>query len=173
MDWEAYKRRRMNNEERAAVMHLDMLSRSFEYCLGKLAGRLAGYRYLKRDAAMVKSVCGRLRDAALGENPGELEQQIVRQSRDYRLGLERVSPIRRAEEVVMPLEDEWQLIHICLESRCGLCMMTAGESATCKIRALLRRYCDEPEPGMLRGCGYQGCDLSDGSRTRMNKQERL
>lgn len=173
MDWAEYAKRRLTNEERAAVMHLDMLSKSFEYCVDKLARRLGGYRYTKRDLGMMRSTCRRVVEAALGENPEDLAKQILRQSRDFRLGLERISPVRKAEEVVMPLEDEWQLIHICLESRCGMCLMTEGECRTCRVRALLRRYCDEPEPGSLRGCGYQGCDLSDGDRKRMNRQERL
>ena len=173
MDWAEYNRRRMSNEERAAIMHLDMLERSFGYCVEKLNRRLSGYKWARRDLGMMRSACRRVTEAAMEGCEDSMAAQILRQSRDFRLGLERTGPLRRSEEVVMPLEDEWQLIHICLESRCGLCLMEEGEVKQCKIRALLRRYCDEPEPGTLRGCGYQGCDLSDGSRQRMTKQERL
>ncbi len=166
------KRRRLRPEERAAIMHLDMLKKSYEYCAGQLQGRLGGYRYLKRDLGFMKHACNALIDEALkGEEP-ETADHIRRQSRDWRLGIERVSPVRRKDEVVMPIEDEWQMIHIVLESRCGLCLKGDGESAQCPIRKLLRKYCDEPESGTLRGCGYQGCDLNDNVKS-MNRPERL
>ncbi len=172
MDWEEYSRRRLRADERAAIMHLDMLARSFEYVAEKLSGRLQGYRTLKRDLGFIRWACKRITEKALEGAGEEMAEHLLRQSRDWRLGLERVSVQGRKDEVVMPMEHEWQLIHICLESRCSLCMLTDGECKTCPIRKMLRIYCDEPEPGSLHGCGFQGSDLNDNVKN-MNKPERL
>lgn len=171
MDYPEYKNRRLRNEERLAVMKLDMLTRSFGEAVCALENRLSGYKYAKRDLNCVLSICKKLVRISLGESPQDIAAQIIRQSRDYCLGLERRSVTRRQEEVVMPLKDEWQFIHITLESRCGICLKTPAECRDCKIRALLRRYADEPEPMIAGECGYMGHDLSDSSK--MNKQERL
>lgn len=171
MDWAEYNKRRLRNEERLAVMQMDMLERSFDAALDTLSDRLSGVKGVKRDRGMIKFICRRLLEAALGDCPEDLAAQILRQSRDYCLGLERKSVTRRQEECVMPLCDEWQFIHIALDARCGLCMLDEAGCRACGVRQLLRRYCDEPEPGSLTACGFQGCDLSD--HKRIGRQERL
>lgn len=165
-------RKRLRSDERKAIMHLDMLGRSFGTAIGMMESRLEGVPYVKRDIGMLKYICMRLVSAALEDESADTVAQILRQSRDFELHLERVSPVRRYEECVMPLEDEWQFVHICLESRCGICMKTDAEARNCEIGRLLRRYVDEPDPGLM-GCGFMGCDLSDGDGLRMNKQKRL
>lgn len=87
------------------------------------------------------------------------------------MGLERRSVVKKMEEVVMPMDDEWQFIHITLDSRCGICLKTSSECRDCKVRALLRRYVDEPEPEISGACGFMGVDLSDSKK--LNRQERL
>ena len=171
-NWDEYSRRRLSNEERVAIMTIDLLTRSWEHSLSKLRGRLGEYKNLKRDLGFIKYSARKIIEAALEGTEDDIAAHLVRQSRDWRLGLERVGPTRRQEEVTMPLEDEWQMIHIVLESRCGLCMMTDGEARMCKIRKLLRKYCDEPEPQLLHGCGYQGTDLNDNVKA-INRPERL
>lgn len=174
MDYPEYKKRRLNNAERLAVMQLNMLSRSFADAISVLEGRLANVKGVKRDAGMLKYICNRLVRETLETAPGvpaDIAAQIIRQSRDFRFGLERISPVRKMEECVMTLEDEWKLIQIALDSRCKLCLKSGEECRRCKIRALLRKFVDEPEPGSLTECGYMGCDLSDSKK--LNKQERL
>lgn len=174
MDYLEYKKRRLRNEERLAVMQLDMLGRSFEDAVRALGGRLANVKNVKRDLGMMRYICNRLVRATLETDPGvpgEIAAHILRQSRDFRFSLERISPVRKMEECVMTLEDEWKLIHITLDSRCGICLKTGEECRRCKVRALLRKFVDEPEPGSLTECGYQGCDLSDSKK--LNRQERL
>lgn len=171
MDYKEYKAKRLTNEERLAIMSVDMIARSFEHNVGKLGRRLEGTKNVKRDLGMIRYICDRLLRAALGDSPQEIADHLIRQSRDFILGLERVSPVRRTEEVVMPLEDEWQFVHICLESRCGICLKTGEDCRRCGVRKLLRKYVDEPEPGSLTECGFMGCDLGDSKK--LNKQERL
>lgn len=174
IDYAEYKKRRLRNEERLAVMQIDMLGRSFEDAVHVLEERLARVRGVKRDLGMVRWICRRLVHEALNTDPGvpeEIAAQIVRQSRDFRFGLERISPVRKMEECVMTLEDEWNLLQIVLDSRCGLCLKNGEECRRCKIRTLLRKFVDEPEPGSLTECGYMGCNLSDSKK--LNKQERL
>lgn len=171
MDYREYAKKRLRNEERVAIMTMDMLARSFEHNVDQLSRRLEGVKNVKRDLGMIRYICDRLMRAAIGDSPAEIAEHLIRQSRDFQLGLERISPVRRMEEVVMPLEDEWQFVHICLESRCGLCLKTGEECRKCGVRKLLRKYVDEPEPGSLTECGFMGCDLGDSKK--LNKQERL
>ena len=174
MDYGEYKKRRLRNEERLAVMQLDMLSRSFDDAARVLGGRLEGVKHYKRDVGLVRAICNKLVRAAIETAPGvpqDIAAQIIRQSRDFRFGLERISPVRKMEECVMTLEDEWKLIHITLDSRCAICLKTGEECRRCGVRALLRKFVDEPEPGSMTECGYQGCGLSDSKK--LNKQERL
>ena len=166
------RRKRLRGDERKGVMWLDMLGRSFGQAVGLLEGRLADDKYLKRDVGMMRHICMRLMKQALAGETDDVAAQILRQSRDFELHLARVAAVKQHEEVTMPLEDEWQLIHICLESRCKICMKTDAECRACEIRRLLLRYVEEPDPGLM-GCGFMGCDLSDADRSRMGKQKRL
>ena len=174
MDYGEYKKRRLRNEERLAVMQLDMLGRSFEDAVRVLEGRLSKVKGVKRDLGMIRYICKRLVRETLETDPGvpsEITAQILRQSRDFRFGLERISPVRKMEECVMTLEDEWKLIHITLDSRCSLCLKSGEECRRCEIRSPLRKFVEEPEAGMLMECGFQGCELSDSKK--LNRQERL
>lgn len=173
MEYKEYARRRLMNHERLAVMTLDMLSRSFAEQVEKLLPRLCanGVKGIKRDLGMMAHICTRFVKGAMEGCPPDIAAQIIRQSRDFQMALERKSPVRKNEECVMPLEDEWQFVHIALESRCAICLKTGEECTRCGVRRLLRRYVDEPEPQILRECGFMGCDLSDSEK--LNKQERL
>ena len=53
MDYHEYKKRRLRNEERLAVMQLDMLGRSFQDAVHVLEERLKNVKGVKRDAGMV------------------------------------------------------------------------------------------------------------------------
>lgn len=170
-DYRDYAARRLRPEERRGIMHMDMLSRSFRLAACDLSKRLEGYRYLNRDLGAVESACRRMIEyAAQGTDRGALEQ-VIRQSRDYALGLERIAAVHKEEECVMPMSDEWQFVSVVLDAKCSMCLKSGAESRQCRVRALLRKYADEPEPGAL-GCGYAGCQLSnDGDR--INRQEKI
>lgn len=171
MDYKDYAARRLRPEERMGIMQLDMLSRSFRLATCDLSKRLEGYRYLNRDLGAVQSACRRLIEyAAQNVDQGALDQ-VLRQSRDYALGLERIAVARKEEEVVMPMSDEWQFVSVVLDSRCGMCLKSGTESRQCRVRALLRRYVDEPDPGTL-GCGYAGCQLANDGE-KINRQEKI
>ena len=102
-DYKDYAARRLRPEERRGIMHMDMLSRSFRLAACDLGKRLEGYRYLSRDIGMMQSVCRRLIEHAMENVEPEMRAQVLRQSRDYTLGLERIAAARREDEVVMPI----------------------------------------------------------------------
>ena len=170
-DYKDYAARRLRPEERRGIMHMDMLSRSFRLAACDLGTRLADYKYLNRDLGTVQSVCRRLIEHAMENVEPEMRAQVLRQSRDYTLGLERIAAARREEEVVMPMSDEWQFVSIVLDSRCSVCLKSGAESRQCRVRALLRKYADEPDPGAM-GCGYAGCQLSNDA-TKINRQAKI
>lgn len=171
MDYAEYKRRRLNGGERLAIMQLDMLARSFDAAMKDLKGRLEGYKWLKRDVGLIQKTCMRLMEEAVREVPKDTLELVLRQSRDYTIGLVRRSPIRKEEEIVMPLSDEWQFVDIALSERCATCMKTDAESKGCELRTLLRRYVDEPDPEFM-SCGYLGIRLGE-CKGRMNKPKRI
>ena len=171
MDWKEYSRRRLREEERIGVMRLDAITRSFEAAVEPLHGKLAGERYVKRDVACAKKLIGKIRDAALKDVPEDQRAVLMRQSRDYIITVAKIQVQRQMDEVIMPMDNEWQFVHIVLDSRCKICMATAGEARACGVRALLRRYTDEPEPLSAGECGFMGCDMGDSSK--LNKQKRL
>ena len=176
MEYEEYAKVRLRNEERMAVTEMDMLGRSFEAAVNALAPRLEakGVKGIKRDIGMLRHICKRIVRETLETAPGvpaETADHLIRQSRDFRFALERISPVRKQEEVVMTLEDEWQFIQITLESRCAMCLKTPGEVRSCQLRKLLRKYADEPKPGAMTECGFMNHILGD--HAKLNKQERL
>ena len=102
-DYADYKKRRLNGDERLMIMMLDMIPRTFENAINILTARLQRDRYVKRDVGMVRSICRRLKDEALADQPADIEDIINRQSRDFRTSIERMAPVRKEEEVVMPM----------------------------------------------------------------------
>lgn len=134
-DYKDYAARRLRPEERRGIMHMDMLSRSFRLAACDLGKRLAGYKYLNRDLGMMQSVCRRLIARAMENVDPEMRAQVLRQSRDYALGLERIAVARREEEVVMPMQDEWQFISVVLDARCAVCLKGGAESRQCRGRS--------------------------------------
>lgn len=171
MDYQEYARRRLRQNERLAIMQLDMISRSMESATDDLARLLADYNPLKRNVGMHRYICKDIIKHAIKDAPPDTASIILRQSRDYRMSLERVAPTRKEEECVMPLSDEWQFVQIVLDSRCGMCLKDGAECNGCGVRKLLRRYVDEPDPGYASSCGYKGCELNDSAK--INRQERL
>ena len=170
MSWEDYKRSRMSGMQRQGIMMLDMLTRSFDASVEVLEERLGGYKYARRDIGAVRSAIKRLREAAREGVEEDVRRTILRQSRDFRLGLERMSPIDRKQEMIVSMEDLWQMVNLAVEERCSMCMKTDAEARACPVRKLLRRYTNEPEPGMS-SCGYMGSAMS-GEVKHLNTQER-
>lgn len=170
MTYEEYRLSRMSNLERQGIMMLDMLSRSFAASYAPLAARIEkAYKWGKRDLGMIAGAIGRLKAAALSGVQEDIQQTIDRQSRDFVLGLERRSPVRKGQEIVMPIEDEWQLIQIAMTERCSVCVKDSAECRRCELRKLLRRYTNEPEPE-FDTCGFMGFELSPDVRGS-NRQE--
>ena len=171
MDYKEYARRRLRAEERMAILKLDMLSRSFGSVVDALDKKLEGVKGVKRDLGMMRHILTRFMEESLRDVPADQAAQLLRQSRDYRMSLERISAIPRPQEYVIGQEDVWQMIHITLDARCGICLKSGAEARNCGVRKLLRKYMDEPDPGCLTDCGYAGADVNDSKF--MNKQERL
>lgn len=169
VSWEDYKRSRMSGMQRQGIMMLDMLTRSFDASVEVLEERLGGYKYARRDMGAVRAAIKRLREAALEGVEEDVRRTILRQSRDFRLGLERMSPIDRKQEMIVSMEDLWQMVNLAVEERCSMCMKTDAEARACPVRKLLRRYTNEPEPG-LSSCGYMGSAMS-GEVKHLNAQE--
>lgn len=160
----SYFKNRLRPEERLGVMHIDMLSRSLDVAMEDLRPRMEGYENLDEEMETVRAIYRRILQYALKDQPEDTEDIIKRQSRDFTISLERRSPIRKEQEVVMPISDEWQFVNVVLESRCGICLKSSAEATACPVRRLLRKYSDEPEPG-YGTCGFTGCTVGQNDST--------
>lgn len=161
MSWSDYNAHRLREEERRGVFALDQLTRSFEVACRRLENRLKGYRYYKRDVGMIQAACKRLYIAAVKGVDPELLLQIERQSRDYVLDSVRRTVVP-PDEVVVTTADIETLLNLVLDSHCAMCMMEGSAARGCKVRRLLRKFTDEPDPGFMP-CGF--------TARRMNDQE--
>lgn len=166
------KKKRPNADERQGIMTIDMMTRSFDVAFGYLKKRMEGYRYTKRDLGQIRGALKRLLNYAYESMGEDFKDILNRQSRDYVLTVERRGSIRREQEIVMPLEDEWLLINLALEERCHMCILSGRECRECKLRRLLNKYVSEPEESEFEGCGFQNVELCTDT-TRMNKQEKV
>lgn len=163
-----YFKTRLRPEERQGVMHMDLLTRSFNAAVKDMGAKLEGYLNLEAEIEAVRTICKNMVEYALKDQPPDMADIILRQSRDFVISLERRSPVRKEQEVVMPISDEWQFVNCVLESRCRICVKTAAEAAACPVRRLLRKYSDEPESGW-GNCGFTGCAVGQNDST--NEQE--
>lgn len=159
MNWSDYNARRLREEERRGVFALDQLTRSFETACKRLENRLKNYRYYKRDIGMIQSACKRLYiEAVKGVDP-ELLMQIERQSRDYVLDSVRKTVVP-PDEVVVTTADIETLLNLVLDSHCAMCMLEGSDAQGCKVRRLLRKFTDEPDPGFM-SCGFVSRRMND------------
>lgn len=163
----SYFKNQLRPEERLAIMHVDMLARSLDAAVHDLTGRLKGYEHLEAELAAVRTIYRRIKEYALKDQPKETASIILRQSRDFVISLERRSPVKKEQEVVMPISDEWQFVQVVLDSRCAVCLKSAAEAESCPVRKQLRKYSDEPEPGFA-ACGFIGCTV--GQNDSANEQ---
>ena len=163
-----YFENRLRPDERLGVMHMDMLSRSFDVAIRDLGHKLDGYPNLEAEIEAMHTICLNMVAYALKDQDDGIKKVVLRQSRDFVIGLERRSPINKEQEVIMPISDEWQFVNIVLDSRCRTCLLTGAEAAQCQVRRLLRKYSDEPDPGFGH-CGFVGCTV--GQNSSMNEQK--
>lgn len=163
-----YWKNRLNADQRQAIMTLDMLTRAFTVSAETLKSRMTDYKYFNRDIKMMEAVSLRILKKAIENLPPDTADMLLRQSRDYVLDVKRRSPIRRHEEIIMPMDDEYQMIQIVVDSKCAMCLKTDAECDACKVRKLLRKYTNEPDPG-FRNCGFQGCEM--GPNKYLNKED--
>lgn len=89
------RKKRLNTEERQGVMTLDLLTRSFDAAMGFLDKRFADYKYMKRDLGLIKSALHSLLNHLAKTVDADSIEVCRRQSRDYRIGLERWTPVKR------------------------------------------------------------------------------
>ena len=161
MGWKDYNAHRLREEERRGVFALDQLTRSFETACKRLENRLKSYRYYKRDIGMIQAACKRLYIEAVKDVDHELLLQIERQSRDYVLDSVRKTVVP-PDEVVVTTADIETLLNLVLDSHCAMCMLEGGEAKGCKVRRLLRKFTDEPDPGFMP-CGFVTRRMNDKS----------
>lgn len=159
MNWKDYNARRLREEERRGVFALDQLTRSFETACHRLEGRLKGYKYYRRDVGMIQAACKRLYIEAVKDVDPELLMQIERQSRDYVLDSVRKTVVP-PDEVVVTTADIETLLNLVLESHCAMCMFEGSAAKGCKVRRLLRKFTDEPDPGFMQ-CGFVNRKMND------------
>lgn len=159
MDWKDYNARRLREEERRGVFALDQLTRSFETACHRLEGRLKGYKYYRRDVGMIQAACKRLYIEAIKDVAPELLVQIERQSRDYVLDSVRKTVVP-PDEVVVTTVDIETLLNLVLDSHCAMCMLEGSAAKSCKVRRLLRKFTDEPDPGFMP-CGFVSRQMND------------
>lgn len=164
----SYFKNRLRPEERMGVMHMDLLTRSFNVAIKDMGAKLEGYPNLYAEIEAVRTTCRNLVEYALKDQPPDTRDIILRQSRDFVISMERRSPVKKELEVVMPIGDEWQFVQVVLDSRCAVCLKSAAEAEGCQVRKLLRKYSDEPEPGFA-ACGFTGCIV--GQNESANRQE--
>ena len=161
MEWKDYNARRLREEERRGVFALDQLTRSFETACRRLENRLKGYKYYRRDIGMIQAACKRLYIEAVKDVDPELLLQIERQSRDYVLDSVRRTVVP-PDEVVVTTADIDTLINLVLDSHCAMCMIEGSAAKNCKVRRLLRKFTDEPDPGFMP-CGFVSRRMNDKS----------
>ena len=159
MDWKDYNARRLREEERRGVFALDQLTRSFETACHRLESRLKGYKYYRRDVGMIQAACKRLYIEAVKDVDPELLMQIERQSRDYVLDSVRKTVVP-PDEVVVTTADIETLLNLALDSHCAMCMLEGSAAKGCKVRRLLRKFTDEPDPGFMP-CGFVSRRMDD------------
>ncbi len=159
MDWKDYNARRLREEERHGVFALDQLTRSFETACNRLENRLKGYKYYRRDVGMIQAACKRLYIEAVKDVDPELLLQIERQSRDYVLDSVRKTVVP-PDEVVVTTADIETLLNLVLDSHCAMCMLEGSAAKSCKVRRLLRKFTDEPDPGFMP-CGFVSRRMND------------
>lgn len=160
--WSDYNAHRLREDERRGVFALDQLTRSFETACRRLDGRLKGYRYYRRDIGMVQAACKRLYIAAVKDVDPALLMQIERQSRDYVLDSVRKT-IVPPDEVVVTTADIETLLNLVLDSHCAMCMTEGSAARGCKVRRLLRKFTDEPDPGFMP-CGFVARKMNDNKK---------
>lgn len=159
MDWKDYNAHRLREEERRGVFALDQLTRSFETACRRLENRLKGYKYCRRDIGMIQAACKRLYIEAVKDVDQELLLQIERQSRDYVLDSVRKTVVP-PDEVVVTTADIETLLNLVLDSHCAMCMLEGSKAKECKVRRLLRKFTDEPDPGFMP-CGFVSRRMND------------
>ena len=159
MEWKDYNARRLREEERRGVFALDQLTRSFETACKRLENRLKSYKYCRRDIGMIQAACKRLYIEAVKDVDPELLLQIERQSRDYVLDSVRKTVVP-PDEVVVTTADIETLLNLVLDSHCAMCMLGGGDAKGCKVRRLLRKFTDEPDPGFMP-CGFVSRRMND------------
>lgn len=159
MEWKDYNARRLREEERRGVFALDQLTRSFDTACRRLDNRLNGYKYCRRDVGMIQAACKRLYIEAVKDVDPELLLQIERQSRDYVLDSVRKTVVP-PDEVVVTTADIETLLNLVLDSHCAMCMLEGSAAKGCKVRRLLRKFTDEPDPGFMQ-CGFVSRRMND------------
>lgn len=155
------KKKRLTADERQGVMMLDMLTRSFDAAMVNLQQRTADYRYLKRDLGLMRGAMRRMLNHIKATTDEDGFATCRRQSRDYRIGIERISPVKRPQEVVMLAEEEHMLFGLALEERCKTCLKSGREYRQCELRKLCLKYLDVPESdSRYDECEMAGCEIN-------------
>lgn len=155
------QKKRLTADERQGVMTLDMLTRSFDSAMGLLERRFADYRYLKRDLGLIKGALHRMLAHLARTVDADSIEVCRRQSRDYRIGIERWTPVRRQDEVVLLAEEEHMLFRLALEERCKTCLKSGREYRECELRRLCLKYLQTPETGdRYDECEFAGYELN-------------
>ena len=108
---------------------------------------------------MIQAACKRLYIEAVKDVDPELLLQIERQSRDYVLDSVRKT-VAPPDEVVVTTADIETLLNLVLDSHCAMCMLEGSEAKGCKVRRLLRKFTDEPDPGFMP-CGFVSRRMND------------
>ena len=166
-------KKRLNNDERQGVMTLDMLTRSFDAAMGFLDRRFADYKYLKRDLGLLKSALHSLLNHLAKTVDADSIEVCRRQSRDYRIGIERWTPVKRPSEIGMSAEEEHMLFRLALEERCKTCLKSGREYKECELRRLCLKYLEVPEDeGIYEGCEFAGYEINPAPE-RYNKPKEL
>lgn len=166
-------KKRLNTEERQGVMTLDMLTRSFDAAMGFLDKRFADYKYLKRDLGLIKGALHRMLAHLARTVDIDSIEVCRRQSRDFRIGIERWTPIKRPNEIIMLAEEEHMLFRLALEERCKMCLKSGREYKECELRRLCLKYLQAPEDeGVYEGCEFAGYELNPAPE-RYNRPKEL
>ena len=121
MDYNTYRKNRLRSEERFGVMRMDMLAQSLDTALRDLQKRLVGFENLDERVDAAFSLFKDLTAYVLKDQPKDTAAHILRQSRDFVITFERRSPVKKGEEIVVPIEDIFVILSIALDSQCAMC----------------------------------------------------
>lgn len=155
MDYKAYSKIKLRQEERIAIMIISMVDTALETQFQKLDRKLSDCKAFKRNRGMLKYILRDITTHVLKDQPTDVIRHLLRQANDYCIDLRLKGPIREInDDIVMPRDTLRRFLDYIICDHCATCLATPEEAAKCELRRLLINYIDEPDT-QFDTCGYR------------------